>query len=145
MGSRGYTLLELLVTLSIGTSLIGLTAAGLKEYSRSSKNAVASLHSFIKQVRVKSISRTAAYRVAPSTNGREIRTSFANTCASPSFTSDSSLTLELPDGSILSSTSWSFCITPRGLVEANTVIGIQTEDAGIKSIEVLLGGGTREL
>lgn len=142
---RGYTLLELLVTLSIGASLLGITAASLKEYSRASQNAIASLQGFVKQVRVKAISRTAAYKVTPDSSRKRIVTQFANSCSSGTFTNDTALVLDLPDGAILAATTWSFCVNARGLVEANTVIGVTTKDKGLRQVEVLLGGGTREL
>jgi prepilin-type N-terminal cleavage/methylation domain-containing protein len=142
---RGYTLLEMLVTLSIGATLLGIAVANLREYNSGSKNSVALVQGFIKQVRVKGISRTAAYKVYSSSAGKQIFSSFANTCSSTVFTPDTTLVLDMPQGSKLLSPTWSACFNARGLAQSAITISIATEDAGTKRVELMLGGGTREL
>ncbi len=142
---RGFTLIELLVTLSVSAALMGIVAANLSAYNRSSKNAVSMVQGFFKQARAKGISRTAAYRVYAESSGKRILTSFANTCASATFTPDTSLVLEMPQGTTLLSPTWNVCFSARGLATTNVTVPIKTTDAGTKTIEVLLGGGTREL
>jgi prepilin-type N-terminal cleavage/methylation domain-containing protein len=142
---RGFTLIEVLVTLSLSAALLGITAATLREYNRSSKNALSLIQSFVKQARIKGISRTAAYKVFADSSGKKILTSFADKCASTTFVPDTALVLEMPVGTKLLSPTWSVCFNARGLTESNITISVATEDSGTKSIEILLGGGTREV
>lgn len=143
--NEGFTLIEVLVALSLSAALLGITAASLREYNKSSKNAQSLIQSFIKQARIKGISRTAAYKIFSDSSGKKILASFADKCSSPTFTSDSALVLEMPVGTKLLTPTWSVCFNARGLTESNVTITFATEDSGNKSIEVLLGGGTREV
>ncbi len=142
---RGYTLIELLVTMTIGSVMVGIVAANLRAYNRSSKNAVSMIQGFVKQARAKGIARTAAYRIYADASGTAIRTSFANACTSTAFTTDTSLVLSMPEETKLLSPTWSVCFNSRGLATSNVTISMKTRDAGTKQVEVLLGGGTREL
>ena len=142
---RGYTLVELLVTMTVGSILMGITAANLRAYSRGSKNAVAMIQGFVKQARAKAISRTAAYKIYADPGGKKIRTSFANSCSSATFVTDASLVLDMPEETSLVSPSWSVCFNSRGIADSNITISFKTRDAGTKQLEVLLGGATREL
>ena len=141
----GFTLIEVLVTLTISAALMGITAASLKEYNRSSRNAAAQIQGFIKQARVKGMSRTAAYKIYPDPAGSRILTSYANRCSSTTFTPDAALVLDMPVGTKLTTPTWSVCFNARGLAQSNITIPFNSDDVGMKSIEVLLGGGTREV
>lgn len=142
---RGFTLIEVLVTLSLSAALLGITAASLREYNKSSKNALSLIQGFIKQTRIKGISRTAAYKIYADSSGKKILTSFADKCSSTTFIPDNSLVLEMPAGTKLLTPTWSVCFNARGLTESNVTITFVTEDSGSKSVEILLGGGTREV
>jgi prepilin-type N-terminal cleavage/methylation domain-containing protein len=142
---KGFTLIEVLVTLTISAALMGITAASLKEYNRSSRNASALIQGFVKQARVKGMSRTAAYKIYPDASGTRILTSYANRCSSTTFIPDSALILEMPVGTKLTTPTWNVCFNARGLAQSNITIPFNSDDVGMKSIEVLLGGGTREL
>jgi prepilin-type N-terminal cleavage/methylation domain-containing protein len=142
---HGYTLIELLVTMAVGSVMIGIAAANLRAYNRSSKNAVSMIQGFVKQARAKGIARTAAYRIYADGDGTAIRTSFANSCTSASFTVDTALVLTMPEETKLLTPTWSVCFNSRGLANSNVTIPFKTRDTGTKQVEVLLGGGTREL
>ena len=125
--------------------MLGIVAANLRAYNRSSQNAVSMIQGFVKQARAKGISRTAAYKIYADASGATIRTSFANACTSTTFTTDTSLVLDMPEETKLLSPTWSVCFNSRGLATSNITISIKTRDVGTKQVEVLLGGGTREL
>jgi hypothetical protein len=129
----------------LSAALLGIAAASLREYNKGSKNATSLIQGFVKQARIKGISRTAAYKIFAESSGKKILTAFADTCSSSTFTPDNALFLEMPLGTKLVSPTWSVCFNARGLTESNVTIPVSTEDSGTKSIEILLGGGTREL
>lgn len=145
LSQSGFTLLELMVALSLSGILMGIAAANVRAYNCSSKNAVSMIQGFVKLVRAKGISRTAAYKIYPDPGGKKILTSFANTCSDSIFTVDNNLTLDMPEQTKLLIPTWTTCLNSRGLANANVIISFSTKDAGTKQLEIMLGGGTREL
>ena len=139
---RGFSLLEILVALMISSVMASMALSGLKELNNPLQNGSAQLNAFLKQVRATAISQTVAYRVQAQGSGKVI-TKFGNACSSAA-TTDASLTLALPDRTVLTSTSFDFCFTSRGMATQNVTLGIRDE-SGTKSVEVLLGGGVRTL
>ncbi|NDC38889.1 MAG: prepilin-type N-terminal cleavage/methylation domain-containing protein [Proteobacteria bacterium] len=139
---QGFSLLEMLVVLMISGVLSSMALSGLKELSNPLQSGTAQLNAFLKQVRATAISQTVAYRVQAQGSGRVI-TKFGNGCTSAS-TIDSALRLDLPAGTSLTTTTFDFCFTSRGLANQNVVLAIR-DSSGTKSVEVLLGGGVRTL
>jgi Tfp pilus assembly protein FimT len=139
----GVSLLETFVVLVMLSLLSSIALNNLKSLYDPLQSASALTTSFFKEARAKAISQTLAFHVKPSGN-KKLVTDFATNCTSTTRTNDPSLTLNLPTGVTLSSTSWDICFTSRGLSTSNTTIQIN-EGSISKQIEVMLGGGVRVL
>ena len=138
----GYSLIELIATLSFSSILMGMTAMNIKDIEDPVSNSAALVAGFLKQARARAISTTAAYLVEP-VSATEVRASFATNCNETEFTPDNKFILNLPTGAYLSDLNWSICFTPRGLSDVSDVVGIQNNEGGMESVEVFLGGAIR--
>ena len=136
----GFTLLELLVVLVIGGVVTATSIVGLRALNSPLQNGAAQITSFIKQVRARAVSTTAAYSIVPISATRII-TRYGNNCADTP-TDDAALVLNLPTGAHLPDLSWAFCFSTRGLADGTHVVAV-TDDSGTKNIEILLGGSVR--
>jgi len=85
---------------------------------------------------------TSAYRVSPD-GASGLRADSATSCSATTWSADTALDLDLPDGVTMSSTTWSVCFGSRGIADANTTITLDHPEFGFISVEVLLGGATR--
>lgn len=139
-----FTLLELLVALSLFAIMLGIAIPNLKDLNNPLRNGTAALTSFLKEVRGKAISSTSAYRITPVSTTR-IVTSFATNCSSETFIDDPSTVLELEAGARLNATSWVLCFNPRGLADDNEEIVIRDQHGDAKVVKVYLGGGAKIL
>ncbi len=139
---RGFSLIEMLVVMSLAVILGGIAIINYREFDDPLTNGAAQLASFIKQVRAEAISSTSAYIVTPASNSRII-TQFSATCTTPDPEVDDRVVLDLPPGATLSGIEWDFCFNSRGLPDSN--IELQLEDVGgaNRVVEVLLGGSVR--
>jgi prepilin-type N-terminal cleavage/methylation domain-containing protein len=137
----GFSLIELLVALMISAVLASMALGNLKELNDPLQNGSAQLAGFLKEVRAKALSQTVAYHVSASSTTKII-TTYGNNCASVTTTADPQLTLKLPTGTSLSTTSFNFCFSSRGLSDQNVNIVIH-DNIGTKTVEVMLGGGVR--
>lgn len=138
----GFTLLEMMAVVAIFSVLSGIAIINLKEFSKPAENGAAQLLGFMKQSRARALSTTSAYFVLP-TSSTHIITKYGLNCTDASPIVDSSLVMNLPTGASLAATNWSICFTSRGLSDSNTTIVVNDNQAGTKTLEVLLGGGIR--
>lgn len=139
---RGYSLLELLATLGLVTVMLGIGITQINKMNITAENGASELSSFLKQARAKAISSTLAYQISPAGSSRVI-TEYANNCESGTWTADPALSLNLPNGVSLLSTSWTLCINARGLPTTNETISLRDLDSQVKNVELLLGGAIR--
>ena len=139
----GYTLMNLLTTLSLIAIFSATAVSNLKVLENPLADASFALTHFLRVVRADAMAQTIAIEVAP-TSSTTIGTSTASSCDA-TMTPNTDLQLTLNDGVVLLDTTWSFCFTSRGLSDSNIVIDINEAERGTRSIEVALGGGTREL
>jgi prepilin-type N-terminal cleavage/methylation domain-containing protein len=140
MNEKGYTILELIFTMSIAAVLSGIAVGGYRELNDPLQNGTNQIVSQMKHARVKAISNTTVYRVAPD-GSNQIRFYHGNTCADTD-TEENELTINLPAGVILGDTGWEICFNQRGLANQSLEIEV-LEDSRIKTIEVLVGGSIR--
>lgn len=141
---QGFSLLEMLVTLALISVLLGTAIVNIKELDDPLANGSAQIISHVKSVRARAIAATSAYHIAPLSSGR-IGASYSETCSDTTLTADPKYILDLPSGAYLSDTSWSFCITSRGLSDSNITFTLHDNNGATKTMEVLLGGAVREL
>lgn len=141
---RGFSLLELMVTMGLVTVLLGIAAMSFRELSSAERNGAEQLAGFLKQARAKAVNSTLAYTVFPdpSDSGHVIATR-GTACSAPQ-TVDSALELELPTGAELAATGWSICYTPRGLSQNSADIVVR-HGSDTKTVRVVLGGGAKVL
>lgn len=140
----GYTLVELMVVMSIAASLLGFGIINLFELSRPAQGATGQLAGFFKAARAKAISTTSSYTVRP-LNPSEIIVETSRNCSTGTPLVDPELKLELPAHVLLSNTSWSVCFDSRGFADSNMVATIEDNYGEAYSVEVYLGGATRIL
>jgi prepilin-type N-terminal cleavage/methylation domain-containing protein len=138
----GYTLTELLVTMSLLSVMSGFAFVNLLDLSNPARSAASEISGFLKQARARALSTTSAYTVSASSTDT-LTTTVGTTC-SAAQSAEPSLTLEL-DHADLSNVSWSICFTSRGFPDKNVVIPVTDDYSGSNSVEVLLGGAIRVL
>lgn len=138
----GFTVVELIVVLAIAGTLAGIAVMNLNALSSSSENAAAELASLLKQARARAISSTSAYFVVPLST-TQIVTRFGTNCSDTTLVNDPTLSLNLPSGANLGSTTWTICFTSRGLSDSNTQISVYDIHSQTHQVEVLLGGSVR--
>jgi prepilin-type N-terminal cleavage/methylation domain-containing protein len=140
---QGFTVLEVLTTLGIAGIIMGTAAANLNSLGNSPANPANQLVGYVKQVRAKALSSTRAYVIAP-ISPTQIGASYADNCRSPTFTADGPLRITLTSNAILTDTSWSVCITSRGLTTSSMIVPI-SKGSETQQVEIALGGGVRKL
>jgi Tfp pilus assembly protein FimT len=139
---RGATLVEALVVLGVLGLAVGATALALRPLQSPIDTGTTLLEGFLRQARLNAIATTSAYRVSPSSTSR-LRTTYASSCSATTWTTDADMTLALPSGVTMTSTSWSVCFSSRGISNANTLVTLQHPTNGSRKVEVLVGGTTR--
>ena len=144
--SKGYTLMEMMVVCALASIMMGTAVANLKGLNNPSLSAAAMYRSYLKEVRAKAIARTAAYMVVPNSSDG-LTASFSDRCSDSfvSFVGDPKLDFQLPSGASFLNTSWTICITSRGLASNTVTVTILGNDGDSKQVELMLGGATREL
>jgi prepilin-type N-terminal cleavage/methylation domain-containing protein len=140
----GFSLLELLTTVSLASILTGIGIVNLRLLVGSSTNAAFELTSYLKHVRAKAIATTSAYTVRAVSNTNLISESSTN-CTSLIRSADAQLAKTLPSGAQLNNTGWSVCFTSKGASTSNITIPLTDENSSSQSVEVLLGGTVRVL
>lgn len=140
----GYSLIEALTVVA----LLGLAAGSAPLFLRRAEapldNGFSLTEAFLRRARARAVATTSACRVTPAGRGRLV-VSHAATCGALAWTAEDDLALDLPRGVTLDDDTWSLCFDGRGLSNENRVIALSHPDYGTRSIEVLLGGATREL
>lgn len=139
--SRGTTILELMTVVSLAAILSTIVISNVKALNTPASTAAAAFVGFCKEARAKAMASTYAYTVKPASS-TSIVTTYAKSCTATPQTNDPALTLPLKQGARLSSTSWSFCYSTRGLVDSSLDIAIGDTN-GTKTVQVGLGGGVR--
>jgi len=142
--SKGFTLLEMMVVLSMIGIITGMAAYQLKQLDNPAQTSAAEVMTFLKKSRAKALASTYAYRVRPKSNSTELETHYAISCSSTTFTLDSNLSLQLPDTASFGSNSWSLCFEPRGTLATSQDILISDPKQSV-TVQVAMGGGMRKI
>ena len=140
----GFTMIELIVTLTIMGVLALIAIPAWRSLSSSSSDSATALVSHFKVVRAKALANTMAYKIYPSST-TQINVDSAANCSASTWTNDASLRFTLSDGSALSSTAWSFCYDSRGLSSNSLTFNITATSKPTITIEAVLGGAVRQL
>jgi prepilin-type N-terminal cleavage/methylation domain-containing protein len=145
---KGFTIVELIVTLAIVAVALSIAALNLRPLSNDLQNATNEVASGFRQLRTKAISTTSAYRfvyVSPT----KLAAQWSKTCSATSvWTADGKLDIELRDNvsftqlpTNITVNSPLVCYTSKGLATSNIIMKLRDEKGTIRSIEVFLGGG----
>lgn len=138
---EGFTLIELMVVMSISAILLGYSVLQLQELTRPAESAAAQVGSFFKAARAKALSTTSAYTVRPDSASRLVAESSTTCGATTSI--DQKLVLELPSFVLFTTVGWSVCFDSRGFPDTNLLVAVEDDFGEQHSIEVFLGGGVR--
>jgi prepilin-type N-terminal cleavage/methylation domain-containing protein len=145
---RGFTIIELIVTLAVVAVALTIAALNLRPLGNDLQNATSEVASGFRQLRTKAISTTSAYRfvyISPT----KLAAQWSKSCSATSgWTSDSKLNIELRNSvkftqlpeDILANSPL-VCYTPKGLATNNVTVKLRDEKGTIRSVEVFLGGG----
>lgn len=139
----GFSLIEMLFTVSIIGILLSTSISNLMVLERPLVSAASNTAGFLKQARAKAVATTSAYRVFPSDTGTVNVQSGLNCDAAA--TDEQALNMELPSDVYFSDTDWEICFTPRGLADDNVVINLQDVGGQSKQVEIYVGGAIRLL
>ena len=140
---RGFTLLEILMVVSIMGILGGIAALSLNNLGGELQNGTNELSGFLRQTRAKAMATTSAYRVKYA-SPTKLFVQSARNCGSDSWTTDSSLKLELRE-QVYITNDWDsdkkvVCFSSRGIANNNETIKLTDKDGKRAEVEVLIGG-----
>lgn len=141
---RGFTIFEVITVMVLASTLMSISVVNLKKFNRPSDNAAAHIRSFVKEVRVRALANTAAYRITAATEDKLV-VSYADKCTSATFTNEPRVHLKMPTGAKMVETGWTICINARGLANANQSVSVEGNDGSLQRVEIMLGGATRLL
>lgn len=144
---RGFSLIEMLTTLSLTTIISGMVAFNIHETMNTSRTTGDLVAQFVRVARSRALASSTSYIVRPSTSG-EIIESFAvqscNANAQPLPLNTRQYTL--PTNFKIEPANWSVCFQSRGLVRgqanANVLFSVKSKAVVGESwdIEIALGG-----
>ncbi|MCB0345328.1 MAG: hypothetical protein KDD66_09420 [Bdellovibrionales bacterium] len=139
---KGYTIVELLVVVSMTMTIMGISVYNLRNLERPLKTGSAQLGGFFKQARSKAIATTSAYRVYAISNS-QVATTYGVNCDNATTTFDSDLTYNLPTELEFTSTAWEVCFSARGIANDNITVTMEDKEGNTSTVEVFLGGAVR--
>jgi Tfp pilus assembly protein FimT len=135
-------LLEVLAVVTVLGLSVGAAALKLQPIETPLDSGTRLVQSSLRQARLSAIASTSAYRVVPVTSDR-LTGEYANSCSASTWTTDSSMSLNMPKDVDFESTGWSVCFSSRGISDGNVEIVLDHPTAGKSTVEVLVGGTTR--
>lgn len=140
--SRGFTIFELLVAISIAGIMTGMGLFAFRQLDDPASDGAGQLMGFLKKGRSRAMASTSAYTLKPAST-TTLQATTGTSCTATQ-TADPSMNLTLPNGAILNDTTWSICYTARGLANSSASILIHDSNS-TKTIQVVLGGAVRVL
>lgn len=142
---RGYTLLELLVVMSVVGILTGIAAINVTNLRQPADEAARSLSSTLGFSRARAIATTSAVRVQRAAGTRTYRVASAPSCAAASaaWTELTAQAYTLPaDVTTSGAAAWTVCFSSRGVVDGAAAPAVTFTDrrARTRSLQVYAGG-----
>lgn len=138
----GATLIEVLAVVAVLGLSVGAAALSLQPLETPLDSGVRLVQGSLRQARLNAIASTSAYRVIPLTADR-LTGQFADSCSATTWSTDSSMAMNLPQDVSFASTGWAVCFSSRGISDGNVTITLDHDTAGQIGVEVLVGGTTR--
>lgn len=137
---RGYTVLELMVTLLLVAVLTETALYSLRQITDPLNDASTSMEHYLHLARTSAISNTEVIKVRAVSSTR-LEAQSSDSCTG-TMTTIPQLYLDLPTGSSLSDTTITACFTQRGFADAPAAFPIVDTTGQAKTVRVALGGGT---
>ena len=138
---RGFTIIELMVTLGIISILAGTAIYNLRQMNSPIKNASFAVEQFIRLGRANAISGTQMIKVQPSSTTQIV--TYSGSSCTGTMTQVTSQTLTMPSGSSMQETNWSVCFNQRGMADMSTSFHIVDNEGNNRIVRIALGGGTK--
>lgn len=150
MRKNGYTVVEMIIVMVI-ISVVGGVAVSYLPLRQSLQSGTSQMEAYVRQVRAKAMSTTSAYRIVK-VNNTTLSGQFAARCTDSTWTTDNQLRLvynandtdvqvTVPSGNNVVIV----CFTSRGLATSNPTITLRDSRNVTRNVEILLGGGIRQL
>ena len=140
----GFSLFEVLITLSIFAILLGIGFLNFRPLYSPIDDATNRLESFLKLARAKAMATTSAYRIKIEDN--QVSAKRAKHCGDPdnAWAKDSKLTLALPDNvTVTTPSNKVLCFTSRGYAQTSVTYTIKDNKGKTRNLQVLIGGAVR--
>lgn len=143
--SRGFSLMETLVVLSLGLIILGIGATHFHLMAGGAEEGAAAMSMRIRRLRVESVATLQALELYPvSTSALMVRRSSA--CSDSSKEDIKGSIMNLPRGVTLTSTDWKICFSSRGYMEDLSPVEITfLEHSGKKRVLRIYSGGATKL
>ena len=140
----GFTLVNMLTTLSLIAILSAIAISDLKEVNSPLVDSSFQITHFLREARSKAMSKTVTVKVSP-ISAYSIKAEQGNSCSPTETFTPLSPTMQsnLPNGASLTDTTWEICFTKRGLASQSSLFLIQDEEGQTRTVEVALGGASR--
>lgn len=143
----GFTLVEVLIVISIMGILFMIAAPSFRGLSNDLENASAETAGFLRQARTKAITTTSAYRVIFEST-THLRVEHARRCDDTTWTADAGVQLYLREGAQLDGTGLTagdvlMCYNSRGIADASPMLVVRDQQGFEYKIETFLGGAVR--
>jgi type II secretory pathway pseudopilin PulG len=142
-GSRGHTMMEIVVTMGIASTILGLAVVNYRDMMISSKSSKEELMQNLRNIQRKALSTTTNYIVKPVSN-YDLAAYPVESCSGNVVEIDKTLQSSLSYGQFLS-TEWSFCFKADGRSSSHVSIKLLGNDGGVSIVDVLLGGAVIDL
>lgn len=140
----GFTMVELAVVLGLSAILMGAGVSNLHSLSNTLENSASQVASHFKLVRARAVSNTSAYIVRPA-SAFQIEVLEAVNCSDAAPVRNEAMTLNLPNGAVITDIAWEICFNSRGLPDRSLVVSLLDNDLRTRDIEIFLGGAIRKL
>jgi prepilin-type N-terminal cleavage/methylation domain-containing protein len=140
----GFSILELIVTVSLGAILTGLAVVSVTGLNNPARHGAVAIASFLESARSQAISSTGIILVK-ATNTATIQGYHVQACDDPDPVADSELLMVLPNNYSMTDITWEVCFTARGFAAESTIVPISDTHGQDRNIQVYIGGGIRVL
>jgi prepilin-type N-terminal cleavage/methylation domain-containing protein len=140
----GFSLLEMIVTVSLGAILTGLAVVSVTGLNNPSRHGAVAIASFLESARSQAISSTGIILVR-ATNTATVQGYHVQACDDTDPVEDNQLLMVLPNNYGITDITWEVCFSARGFAAESTIIPISDAHGQDRNIQVYIGGGIRVL
>ena len=137
---NGYTIIEMITVMAMVGVLSMTVIMNIHEFENPAANAAFSCENYLRLARTNAVAHTEVIVIKP-VSSTKLNASKGDTC-SGTVTPMTDMSLTLPHGATFATTSWTVCLTQRGLADSASSFDITDIFGTTKTVKVALGGGT---